>query len=125
MSRHSVNPELAAKFIVFATTDPAVTESAVTLAGHGPGGDAWAKGLTGRNPLLAVDPDPYETISFMASRIWPDFQEGPPAVGSVASPLFTEVQGGNMTAQEIAEELQADLVDLVETAGFVVEQDCE
>ena len=94
MSRHSANPELAAKFIVFATTDPSVTESAVTLAGHQPGGDAWAKALAGRSPLLAKDPDPYEAITFMAARIWPDFQEGPPAVGTVAGPLFTEVQAG-------------------------------
>lgn len=122
MSRHSKNPKLAAKLIEFATTHPLVTESSVTLAGHQAGGDNWAKTLVNRNPLLALDPDPYESITIMAAAIWPDFQEGPPAVGSVAGPLFTEVQGGNMTAVEMAEQLQADLVDLVQTAGFEVEE---
>ena len=125
MSRHSVNPELAAKFVVFATTHPSVTESAVTLAGHQEGGDNWAKTLTDRNPLLALEPDPYEAITIMAAAIWPDFQEGPPAVGSVAGPIFTEVQAGNITAVEMAEQLQSDLVDLVQTAGFETWELCQ
>lgn len=122
MSRHTVNPELAAKLIVFVTTHPSVTESAVTLSAYRPGGDAWAEALAGRSPLLAKDPDPYEVINFMASKIWPDYKEGPPVVAAVGSPLFTEVQGGNKTAQEIAEELQTALVELTEQAGFEVEQ---
>jgi ABC-type glycerol-3-phosphate transport system substrate-binding protein len=120
MSRHTVNPELAIKLIVFATTHPMVTESAVTLSAYQPGGDTWARDLAGRSPLLAKDPDPYETISIMAGTIWPDYKEGPPVVASVFGPIFLEIQAGNKTAVESAEDLQNALVDLAQQAGYEV-----
>lgn len=120
MSRHAANPRLAAKLIEFVTTHPSVTDMAVTLSAYQPGGDAWARALLGSSPLLAPEPDPYETITVMAAAIWPDYREGPPVYAAVGSPFFTEVQAGNRTAQDIAEDLQAALVDLVQQAGFEV-----
>jgi ABC-type glycerol-3-phosphate transport system substrate-binding protein len=120
MSRHTKNPELALKFILFAATDPTVTSTAATLSAFQPGGDAWAKATVSRNPLIASDPDPYPTISKMAGSIWPDYLDGPPLVGEVMNPVFTKIQKGSITAVDSANDIQKGLEGLVQTAGLEV-----
>ena len=120
MSRHTKNPKLAAELIKFVTTDPSVTSTAVTLSAFKPGGDAWAKTLTDRNSLLAKETNPADVMIQMAAAIWPEYREGPPLVGTITGPIFTDIQAGKKTITEAAEEIQKGLVDLTEKAGYEV-----
>lgn len=120
MSRHTKNPELALKFILFAATDPTVTSTAATLSAFQSGGDAWAKATVVRNPLIASDPDPYPTITQMAGSIWPDYLDGPPLVSDVMNPIFTNIQKGSKTILDSANDIHKGLVDLAKKEGFEV-----
>jgi multiple sugar transport system substrate-binding protein len=120
MSRYTKNPELAMKFIMFAATDPDVTLNGPTQAAFQPGGDAWAQALGPRSPLIAKDPDPYPTLKLMAGSIWPDWLEGPPIVGNVMYPFFTDVMAGKRTVVDCANDIQKGLVDLVQKLGYEV-----
>lgn len=121
MSRFTKNPLLAAKLILFVTTDPSVTSVAVTQSAFQPGGDAWSKELGPRSPLIAKDPDPFLALQIMAGAIWPDMLEGPPMTQGVIDPIVTEIMAGNKTWVESAEAIQAALVEQVTKAGFEVE----
>ncbi len=121
MSRHTKNPKLAAQLIIFVTTDPSVTSVAVTLSAYQPGGDEWAKALGARSPLIAKDPDPYATLTTMASKIWPEIIQGPPTMDAIIGPFVTDIMAGKTTWVESAEKIQAALVDQVIKAGYEVE----
>ncbi len=121
MGRHTLNPKLASELIIFVTTDPSVTSTAVTLSAYQPGGDEWAKALGARSPLIATDPDPYETLNFMASKIWPDIIQGPPTIDAIIGPFVTDIMAGKNTWVGSAEAIQAALVDQVVKAGYEVE----
>jgi ABC-type glycerol-3-phosphate transport system substrate-binding protein len=120
MSRHSKNPKLASELIVFVTTDPSVTSVAVTLSAFQPGGDAWAKTLVDRNPLIAKDPDPYIALTTMAGTIWPEFLEGPPLAQAVIGPFAGNINSGKTTWVEASKDIQAGLVENATKAGYEV-----
>lgn len=121
MSRHTKNPKLASELIIFVTTDPSVTSVAVTLSAYEPGGDEWAKALLARSPLIASEPDPYETLTFMAGKIWPDIIQGPPTMDAIIGPFVTDIMAGKNTWVGSAEAIQAALVEQVVKAGYEVE----
>lgn len=121
MSRHSKNPKLAAELIVFCTTDPSVTSTAVTLSAYQPGGDEWSKALQARSPLIAKDPDPYTTLTFMASKIWPELLQGPPDASGIIAPFALDISAGKATWMDSAEKIQAALVEVATKAGYEVE----
>jgi hypothetical protein len=120
MSRHTKNPKLAAELILFVTTDPSVTSVAVTLSAFQPGGDAWAKQVTSRNPLIAKDPDPYVALNTMASAIWPDILEGPPDASAMIAPFAADIAAGKKTWVDASKDIQAALVDNASKAGYQV-----
>lgn len=120
MSRHTKNPKLAAALIQFVTTDPSVTSTAVTLSAFKPGGDAWAKTLADRNTLLAKETNPGDVMIQMGGSIWPDYREGPPMVGTITGPIFTDIQAGKKTIADVVQDIQKGLVDLTEKAGYEV-----
>jgi ABC-type glycerol-3-phosphate transport system substrate-binding protein len=120
MSRHTKNPKLAAALITFVTTDPSVTSVAVTLSAYQPGGDAWAKNVVARNPLIAASPDPYTTLNTMAATIWPDILEGPPNASAVIAPFAADIMAGKKTWASSANDIQAALVDNASKAGYQI-----
>jgi ABC-type glycerol-3-phosphate transport system substrate-binding protein len=120
MSRHTKNPKLAAALITFVTTDPSVTSVAVTLSAFQPGGDAWAKQVVSRNPLIAADPDPYATLNTMGAVIWPDILEGPPDASAVIAPFAADIMAGKKTWADAAKDIQAALVENATKAGYEV-----
>lgn len=120
MSRFTKNPKLAAALITFVTTDPSVTSTAVTLSAYQPGGDEWAKTLTTRNVLIATSPDPYLALNTMASKIWPNFLEGPPVADAVIAPFAADIMAGKKTWVDSSKDIQAALVDNATKAGYEV-----
>jgi len=120
MSRHTKNPKLAAALITFVTTDPSVTSVAVTLSAYQPGGDAWAKTVTARNPLIAADPNPYTTLNQMAGSLWSEFLEGPPVADAPIAPFASDIMAGKKTWVDASKDIQAALVDNATKAGYQV-----
>ena len=120
MSRHTKNPKLAAALILFVTTYPSVTSTAVTQSAYQPGGDAWAQALAARSPLIAKDPDPYLAMKIMGGAIWPDMLEGPPVADVVIAPFAADIQAGKKTWVDASKDIQAALADQVTKAGYEV-----
>jgi len=114
-------PRTGIELILFVTTDPSVTSVAVTQSAYQPGGDAWAKALQARSPLISADPDPYIAMNIMAGAIWPDMLEGPPLADVAIAPFAADIMAGNKTWVGAAEEIQAALVEQVVKAGYEVE----
>lgn len=120
MSRHTKNPKLAAEFITFVTSDIQTQKGVVTLSGHQEGGMAWGEGMRERNEILDPTQDPWPIVEIAAASIWPDFKEGPPNASEVFAPIFADIQAGNRTCVDAAEDIQAGLVQQVEMTGYEV-----
>ena len=57
VSKHTQNPDLAAKFVLFVTTDTSYQGTAPTYPAYTPAANIWAKTLSA-NPVYAQDPFP-------------------------------------------------------------------
>jgi len=120
MSRHTKNPTLAAKLIVFVTTDLSVIKQAPTLTAFQPGQETWIKDVFAKLPLWSTNADPIGVAQAMSGTIWNGIMDGPPITGNVLYPLWDKVISGEKTVADIMPDMQTGLETEVTKSGYNV-----
>lgn len=116
-SKHTQNPELAAKFIVWVTTDNGYQGTAPTYPAYTPAADVWAKTLSA-NKVYAEDPFP--VLKQAAALLDPNW-------GNVrydrAESFVRVVMAAVADGKTVTETLKAygdDLANLAQAQGYTV-----
>jgi multiple sugar transport system substrate-binding protein len=117
VSRHTLNPELAVKFVVWVTTDNAYQGTAPTFPAYLPAAEVWSQTIS-NSPLYATDPFPIlnEAAGLIDPR-WGNVRYNrQEAFTSTVIPAIVE---GNTVASAL-EAFQAQLVGLAQSQGYAV-----
>lgn len=118
VSRHSANIKGAAAIVQWATTDPTIQESAVTMPAYEPVQDAWAKKNLSADPLWAKDPT--EVFKAQAKLIRPTWSATRyDSVETFKNVAVAGVKNGKTLGSLIAK-LQSDSVALAKSANYDV-----
>ncbi len=116
MSRHTQNPQLAADFLVYMTTD--VIKEQGTYPAYMPAADEWLKN---RMPTLTYLEDTTkagEVLKSEAGHMWTMATEGPVDIGALFGPISAKINAGELTYEEALVEWQAVLVDGAGKLGY-------
>jgi maltose-binding protein MalE len=117
VSKHTVNPKLAAAIVVYMTTDIAVTQIVGTMPAFGPAADAWAKKLD-TSQVYAVNP--YAVMKEAVGMVNPNFTDVVRYdLNAGFKPFLTAVEKGQPTEPTLAD-VQTTLVDLAQKEGYEV-----
>jgi multiple sugar transport system substrate-binding protein len=116
MSRHSENPELAADFLKFMTTDAIKDQG--TYPAYIPAADEWLKN---RMPTLTYLKDPVgagEILKQEAPHMWTMATESPVDTFSLWGPIQTMINDGALTYEAALEQFQIVLLDGASKLGY-------
>lgn len=116
MSRHTKNPQLAADFLVYMTTD--VIKEQGTYPAYVPAAEEWLKN---RMPTLTYLEDTAkagEILKQESTHMWTKFAEGPVDIRTIWGPIQTKINSGELTYEEALKEYQAGLLDAAGKLGY-------
>jgi len=116
MSRHTKNPQLAADFLTYMTTD--VIKEQGTYPAYVPAAEEWLKT---RMPTLTYLEDTTkagEILKQESTHMWTKFAEGPVDHRTIWGPIQTKINAGELTYEAALEEFQAGMVDAASKLGY-------
>lgn len=116
MSRHSKNPQLAADFLVFMTTDEIKNQG--TYPAYVPAADEWLKT---RMPTLTYLEDTTkagEILKQESTHMWTKFTESPVDINTTWGPIQAKIDAGEITHEQALELFQAANLDQASKLGY-------
>jgi ABC-type glycerol-3-phosphate transport system substrate-binding protein len=116
MSRHSKNPQLAADFLVYMTTD--VIKEQGTYPAYVPAAEEWLKN---RMPTLTYLEDTAkagEILKQESVHMWTKYTQGPVDTDTLWGPVQAKVNSGELTYEAALAEWQAALLDGAGKLGY-------
>jgi len=117
VSKHTQNPELATKFVLFVTTDNGYQGTAPTFPAYTPAATLWAKTLTA-NPVYAQDPFPVlQQAAGLYDATWGNVRYD--RAESFQRIIIAAMADGK-TVTATLKDWQADLVNLAQAQGYQV-----
>ena len=116
MSRHSKNPQLAADFLVFMTTDEIKNQG--TYPAYVPAAEEWLKT---RMPTLTYLEDTTkagEILKQELTHMWTKFTESPVDIFTTWGPIQAKIDAGEITHEQALELFQAANLDQASKLGY-------
>ena len=120
MSRHTKNPMLASKLMIFLATDLETIKIKPTLPAYQPYQQDWITAQFATLPLWAPGTDAIGTAQTMAGTILNGIMDGPPISGNVIYPFWNDVSAGTKTVTGLLQDLQKGLETEVTKSGYNV-----
>lgn len=121
ISRHTKNPKLAARLIVWLTTAPEyMGEQGTTQPAYTPNARIWGKSLADK-PLYAFDPYPVlEKAAGLIDPLWNEPVRYSVAMGGIWEEVINEGLLQGKTMVELLPALQERMVEEAEAAAYLV-----
>jgi ABC-type glycerol-3-phosphate transport system substrate-binding protein len=116
MSRHSKNPQLAADFLVYMTTD--VIKEQGTYPAYVPAAEEWLKN---RMPTLTYLEDTTkagEILKQESTHMWTKFNDSPVDTYTTWGPIQTKIDAGEITYEQSLELFQKANLDQAAKLGY-------
>jgi multiple sugar transport system substrate-binding protein len=108
MSRHSVNPQAVADFIVYMTTEATVEQG--TFPAYLPAAEKWLANIETKTQF--ADPaKAAEVLTTEAGHMWTKGYEAPVNADALWAPIQSRILAGELNYTQALEEFQAAMVD--------------